>query len=93
LRDQQKENNADYRIVRTGCAVRWIESRSFVSYDDGGRPTSIIGVNIDITERKRAEDALRLLNAELDHRVKNTRATVTAIVSHTQQGADQSPIS
>jgi PAS domain S-box-containing protein len=51
LRDQRKEYNVDYRIVCVRGDVRWIESRSFVSYDDGGRPRSIIGVNIDITER------------------------------------------
>ena len=33
----------------------------------------------DVTERTRAEDSQRLLLAELDHRVKNTLATVEAI--------------
>src|SRR5262249_56739499 len=32
--DQRKEYNVDYRIVRAPGDVRWIESRSFVSYDD-----------------------------------------------------------
>jgi two-component sensor histidine kinase len=37
--------------------------------------------------RKRAEEARKILFAELDHRVKNTLATVGAVVSHTQQGS------
>jgi PAS domain S-box-containing protein len=37
----------------------------------------------DITERKQAEDTQRLLIAELDHRVKNTLATVQAIALQT----------
>jgi two-component sensor histidine kinase len=41
----------------------------------------------DITERKRAEERQRALVAELDHRVKNTLATVSAVVSHTVQGS------
>src|SRR5262249_8205438 len=48
-----------------------------------GRPQRVVGVNIDITERKRAEEARKILNAELDHRVKNTLATVSAVMSHT----------
>src|SRR5262249_19509279 len=45
------------------------------------------GLTRDITERKRAEEARKLLNAELDHRVKNALATVTAVISHTGQGS------
>src|SRR5262249_7664321 len=45
------------------------------------------GVNIDVTERKRAEERQRILVAELDHRVKNILATVSAVVSHTGQGS------
>jgi PAS domain S-box-containing protein len=40
----------------------------------------------DITERKRAEEHQRALVAELDHRVKNALATVSAVVSRTRQG-------
>ncbi len=44
----------------------------------------------DITERKRAEDTQRLLLAELDHRVKNTLASVQAIALQTL-GASTDP--
>jgi PAS domain-containing protein len=73
--------NVDYRIVRSGGEVRWIESRSFIAYDNDGKPQRVVGVSIDITGRKRAEDGSKLLNAELDHRVKNALATVSAVVS------------
>jgi two-component sensor histidine kinase len=43
----------------------------------------VIGVNIDVTDRKGAEDQQRLLVAELDHRVKNVLATVSAIITQT----------
>ena len=42
---------------------------------------------IDITERKRGEDQRQLLTHELNHRVKNTLATVQAIALHTLRGA------
>jgi two-component sensor histidine kinase len=37
----------------------------------------------DITERKQAEETQRLLNDELNHRVKNTMATVQAMAEQT----------
>ncbi len=47
---------------------------------------ALISVNaeiLDITERRRAEETQKLLIAELNHRVKNTLATVQAIALHT----------
>jgi chemotaxis family two-component system sensor kinase Cph1 len=39
-----------------------------------------------VTERKKAEERQRILLAELDHRVKNTLATVSSVVSQTAGG-------
>ncbi|GLK42403.1 MULTISPECIES: response regulator [Novosphingobium] len=47
----------------------------------GLRPGSVMIEMLDITERRRAEDTQRLLIGELNHRVKNTLATVQAIAS------------
>jgi two-component sensor histidine kinase len=41
------------------------------------------GVELDITERKRAEERQQLLIHELNHRVKNTLATVQSIAAQT----------
>src|SRR5262249_8222025 len=56
--DRRKEDNAEYRIVLSTGEVRWIERRGSISYDENGRPERVVGVNIDVTERKRAEQAL-----------------------------------
>jgi PAS domain S-box-containing protein len=56
--------NVEYRIIRSG-AVRWIESRGFVSYDEDKRPRRIVGINIDVTERKQTETLLRESEARL----------------------------
>jgi PAS domain S-box-containing protein len=58
FREQGKVYNVEYRIVRAGGEVRWIDSRSFVSYDGDGYPRRVIGINIDVTERKRTEALL-----------------------------------
>ncbi|HEU0061651.1 MAG TPA: PAS domain S-box protein [Hyphomicrobiaceae bacterium] len=86
-RERRRESNVEYRIVHVDGEMRWIEARSFSSYDHHGRPQRVVGVNIDITERKRAEEHQRVLVAELDHRVKNVLATVSAIISRTQEAS------
>jgi PAS domain S-box-containing protein len=85
--ERRGEHHAEFRIVRPCGTIRWIETRSFVEYDQAGHAKRLVGVNIDITERKRAEEGRKILNAELDHRVKNALATVTAVISHTRQGS------
>jgi PAS domain S-box-containing protein len=82
------EYNVEYRIIRAG-EVRWVETRCFISYNGEGRPHRVVGVSIDMTERKRVEEQQRILSAELDHRVKNVLATVSAIAAHTK-GASNS---
>jgi PAS domain S-box-containing protein len=57
--DEKREFNTEYRVIRPDGAVRWVVDRGRASYDGDGRPVSMAGVNVDITERKRAEDALR----------------------------------
>jgi PAS domain S-box-containing protein len=83
--ERRREYNADYRIILPGRGVRWIESRSFISYDGNGNAQRVVGVNIDVTDRKRAEERQRVLVAELDHRVKNVLASVSAVVTQTRQ--------
>jgi PAS domain S-box-containing protein len=49
--------------------------------DDQGSVLRWFGTNTDISEQKRAEERLQFLLNELNHRVKNTLATVQAIAS------------
>ena len=87
FRERLDEYSADYRIVRSEGEVRWIDARCFISYHGDGRPKRVVGVNIDITERKRAEEHLQALNAELDHRVKNVLATASAVAAQTMNAS------
>jgi PAS domain S-box-containing protein len=87
LNERRGEYETEYRIVRRDGEVRWIESRNFISYGGDGNPQRVVGVNIDLTERKQAEEHRNILNAELDHRVKNVLATVGAIIRHTRHSS------
>jgi len=87
FRERWSEYKVEYRILRPGGELRWVETRCFISFSDGGQPHRVVGVSIDVTERKRVEEQQRTLLAELDHRVKNALATVSAVVTHTQQGS------
>jgi two-component sensor histidine kinase len=49
--------------------------------DDQGRVLRWFGTNTDISEQKRVEERLQLLLNELNHRVKNTLSTVSAIAN------------
>jgi PAS domain S-box-containing protein len=82
--NRQCELVSVFRILRNG-EVRWLETRNRFFYDKAGRATQAIGASIDVTERRRAEDHKGALVAELDHRVKNALATVSAVVSHTRR--------
>jgi two-component sensor histidine kinase len=47
----------------------------------------VAGVNIDVTDRKLAEQQQGKLVAELDHRVKNVLAAVQAVAAHTMDAS------
>ncbi|MFC3079836.1 PAS domain S-box protein [Phenylobacterium terrae] len=57
--------------------------------DADGEVVGAINVLVDISERKRAEEAQKTLIDELNHRVKNTLATVQSIAMQTQRSTPE----
>jgi len=51
----------EYRILPPDGEMRWVEARGRLVRDEDGRPTRLVGVCIEVTDRKRIEGALRLL--------------------------------
>jgi len=56
---------AEFRVVWPDGTVRWLNGRWQVFRDPQGKALRLTGANIDITERKRAEEGLREANEKL----------------------------
>ncbi|QTC87603.1 MHYT domain-containing protein [Brevundimonas pondensis] len=81
------EYNAEYQIRDSG---HWLQLRGRLIRSRSGRAIKLAGVVIDVTDRHQAFAALatsehrqRLLINELNHRVKNTLATIQSIAALT----------
>lgn len=70
---------------------RWFLSRALPIRDEGGQVVRWFGTNTDITERLQAEEQRTLLINELNHRVKNTLATVQSLAMQTLRGSAYAP--
>ncbi|EKQ68622.1 PAS domain S-box [Leptolyngbyaceae cyanobacterium JSC-12] len=63
--------NVEFRILRQSTEQRWVKSSGQVFRDNLGKPVRMLGVLIDITDRKQSEESLRqsrnFLQTVLDH--------------------------
>jgi len=55
----RKPYTAEFRVVRTDGNVRWVTARGQFHYTNNGDPARMLGMAVDITERRKAEDAVR----------------------------------
>ncbi|MFL5051294.1 MAG: ATP-binding protein [Xanthobacteraceae bacterium] len=66
-----REVQVEFRILApSDGTVKWMEARNVIVYDAERRPVRVVGVNVDITERKRALAQLRAFTETLEDRVK-----------------------
>jgi len=66
--------------------VRWVLTRGRV-LKDGDDVSTVVGSNLDITDRKTAEERRSLVLRELAHRAKNGILVMMTIVTQTAKGA------
>ena len=59
-------SEGEWRAIWPDGSVHWIAGRWQVLMDDSGEPSRVVGVNMDVTERKRTEEALFDLNRMLE---------------------------
>ena len=69
----------EFRFLPRGRTFGWMLGRGRAYYDAEGKPIRLVGVAIDITARKEAEQEIRRLNTELEQRVRERTAQLEAI--------------
>jgi PAS domain S-box-containing protein len=80
---------AEWRVVWPDGTVRWLAGRFQAFFDDAGLPLRLLGVNIDITERKLAEQEIVRLNDELEARVRDRTQALEATIHELQSARSE----
>ncbi len=75
--------NFEAKHIWPDGTIRWIAIRAQIMNDASGAPERVIGVVMDITQRRTAEEQLAIVARELQHRVKNSLAVVQTLASQT----------
>ena len=67
---RSRDLHMEFRIIRSSDGqLRWIEARRLVFYDTQG-PVRMVGVSVDVTDRKRALVEIRAFTETLEEAVK-----------------------
>ncbi len=77
----------EYRILTPTGEQRWVHVQGGMQFRADGTPLLMSGFSTDVSLRKFAEEHRAVLARELTHRVKNTLATVGAVVGQTLRDA------
>ena len=70
--------SSEYRFRRPDGTSSWVFGQGVAERDGSGRTVGFVGTVTDITDRKRAEQALARLNGELERRVAERTAELLA---------------
>lgn len=69
----------EFRVRHSGGEWWWFFTRGFAVYDGQSRPVRLVGMHIDITDRRQAEDALRKTQQQLHAVVEQAPAILWAV--------------
>lgn len=54
--------NVEFRVIWPDGSIHWVASKGQVYYDQRGQPVRMTGINMDITDRKQAQEELQRQN-------------------------------
>ncbi len=81
IAERRADLRSEYRIVRPDGAVRWVMAMGRATYAEDGTPLRVVGLDIDITERKRMEEDLLAAKQEAE-RANLAKSRFLAAASH-----------
>ncbi|MGE0127313.1 MAG: PAS domain-containing protein [Blastocatellales bacterium] len=53
------EYRSEWRVIWPDDSLHWLQAQGKVYYDEAGQPLRLFGINMDVTERRRADEELR----------------------------------
>ncbi|MHC4397596.1 MAG: PAS domain-containing protein, partial [Planctomycetota bacterium] len=83
--EENKPYRFEHRIVRADGGVRWVSEMADVFKDEKGRASRLVGIAVDITNRKQAEDALKAANQQLRASEQQLKAANQQLQASEQQ--------
>ena len=67
---------SEYRVVLPSGEVRWLASLGRIEFGADGAAISMSGINLDVTERRRTQEALALAKQQLEAHIDNSPLAV-----------------
>jgi PAS domain S-box-containing protein len=67
---------AEWRVIWPDGSVHWIAGRWRVLMNDSGEPSRMVGINLDVTDRKQADEALSEVNRKLIEAQESERSRI-----------------
>ncbi len=80
--------NVEFRILHPTGGIRWLTVIGQTLYSSGGHPTRMTGITLNVTERKRVEEALAYRAQELT-RLNHVLKTITADLDQRNKDLNQ----
>jgi PAS domain S-box-containing protein len=89
----------EFRVVLPDGSIHWIQSQSQVYYDETNQPVRMSGIDVDISDRKRAQLRIQeslqekeVLLQEIHHRVKNNLQIICSLLDLQAQHIEEAAL-
>jgi PAS domain S-box-containing protein len=81
--ESRDDYEVEIRMIRPDGSLRWAQAKRRIFFDRVGKPSRMIGIAIDIAERKKAEDELVRSRADARAQAEDLAAILDAVPAMT----------